>query len=86
MVALDKIDAVVAAFAKATKIFITPQHMGDPLVPPASTLTDDIFASFFTGLLSQFASASIQIKLPSDDLRKCQTWQDVSVVCFHHQI
>lgn len=86
MVALDKIDEVVAAFARTTKIFITPQHMGDPLVPPPSTLMDDAFSNFFFGLLAQFGSAKIQIKLPMDDLRRCQTWQDVSILCFHHQI
>ena len=86
MVTLDKIEEVVAKFARATNIFITPSQIIDPLVPPASALTDDTFAIFFFGLLNQFGSAAIQVKLPMGELRNCKTWQDVSILCFHHQV
>lgn len=86
MVTLDKIDEVVAKFARATSIFITPSQIVDPLVPPPSLLTDDTFANFFFSLLNQFATSGIQIKLPMGELRNCKTWQDVSILCFHHQV
>ena len=86
MVTLDTINEVVASFARATNVFITPSHLVDPLVPPPTSLTPDTFSNFFFGLLSQFGSAGIQVKLPMDDLRNCKTWQDVGILSFHHQV
>jgi hypothetical protein len=86
MVELSKIDKIVAAYATATKIFITPGSMTDPLVPTPTALPPDTFSNFFFELLTQFSTAGVQIKLPMDDLRQCRAWQDVSILCFHHQL